>query len=395
MNSEGIFLLLSTLTLVAGLIITYWIHSRVSLDIVVSPAERPAGPLPLISVIVPARNEARNIRRCVQALLAQDYPRFELIVVEDRSTDDTPRILAELSTFQSQRGPAPFQVLAGSELPTGWAGKPHALTQGAAAAQGEWLCFIDADTFAGPHLLSAALASAQVHQAGLLTLLTSQELGTFWEKVILPVVFTALSFGFPARRVNDPTKPDAIANGQFILISRSVYEAVGGHAAVPGAIAEDKILAQRVKKAGFRLVVADGRALVQTRMYTSLPEIWEGWTKNIFLGMQDRLGLLLLGALTGLVGALLLPAWLLAALAWVSAGGGMAAWLVLAEAALLWLYLLGWRALAAQAFGIPLGYALTLPLGALVFTAMMFASAYNVLSGRGVSWKGRTYKLPK
>ncbi len=284
-----------------------------------------------------------------------------------------------------------LQIQQGTEPPPEWAGKPFALTQGADQATGEWLCFIDADTFCNPSCLASALACARDQQADLFSILTAQELGSFWEKTILPLVFTALSVGFPADKVNDPKQPQAIANGQFILIRRSVYQAIGGHRSVYDQIAEDKALAERVKHLGYRLIIADGRAVAHTRMYTNLSEIWEGWTKNIYLGMRDRLGLLLVGALVGLLGALLLPFWLLTGLAWLTASGLPAAWVVIGEACLVWVVLLWYRVRAARAFNISAAYALTLPLGALIFTAMMASSAYKVLSGQGVTWKGRTY----
>jgi chlorobactene glucosyltransferase len=378
----------STLLFLSGVVVTYLLHSRYRIKIVVPervellprPAER-------ISVIVPARNEARNIRRCILALLGQTYPNYEIIVVDDRSNDGTATILAELK----QDHPGHFQVVSGSDLPTGWAGKPHALHQGVQAANGDWLCFVDADTFAAPDLLAAAFITAQAQKADLFTLLTDQELGTFWEKVILPLVFTALSFGFPAEQVNDPHRPEAIANGQFILIRRSVYNAVGGHAAIRDRIAEDKALAQRVKQHGYRLIVADGRRVASTRMYTRFAEIWEGWTKNIFLGMRDRLGLLLFGAFVGLLAALLLPLWLVGGLYWFVSTGAASAALVASQALALWAYIIYWRIRASLAFHISPLYAFTVPLGALVFTATMFASAFKVLSGQGVTWKGRIY----
>lgn len=223
------FVFASSLLFLSGVVFIYLLHSRYQLKIVI-PAGVPAPPNPaeLISVIVPARNEARNIRRCVLALLTQTYPNYEIIVVDDRSSDETPLILASLQ----QEHPERMQVVAGGELPPGWAGKPHALYLGTRQARGDWLCFVDADTFATPDLLTAAFISAQAQQADLFTLLTDQELGSFWEKALLPLVFTALSFGFPAEQVNDPRRPQAIANGQFILIRRSVYTAVGGHTAI-------------------------------------------------------------------------------------------------------------------------------------------------------------------
>ncbi len=225
-------------------------------------------------------------------------------------------------------------------------------------------------------------------------MLTDQQLVTFWEKVLLPLVFTALSVGFSPRKVNDPKRRDAIANGQFLLFRREAYEAIGGHRAVASSIVEDRDLAQLVKGAGLRLVVADGRAVATTRMYTTFAEIWEGWTKNIFLGLSGNRRLALLGvfgALLSLMGALALPGWWITGLAWLINGGGASAALVLLQATTAWIYLLYWRVLTAQALQISALYALTFPIGSFIFAAMMFASTYKVLSGQGVTWKGRRY----
>lgn len=374
-----------------GLYVTWLVHSRGGLQIVVDPQSDslkdslPECP-PLISVIIPARNEGRNIRRCVQALIMQTYPNFKIIVVDDRSTDETPQILSELA-----KGDSHLQIIHGSEMPAGWAGKPHALIQGVAAAQGEWLCFVDADTFAIPDLLWSTYRLAINYGADMFSILTYQELGSFWERAILPLVFMGLSFGFPAERVNDPTKPDAISNGQFILIKRNVYDQIGGHTSVKDRVDEDKAIAILVKRAGYRLILADGREVARTRMYTSLPEMWEGWTKNIYLGLLDRLWLLLFGAFLGLMVSFMLPFWLLGGLVWLSYEGGITAAVVAGEAIVLWGFLLWKRLQACRAFGIPGGYAFTFPLGALIFTAMMLVSAFNVISGRGVIWKGRRY----
>ena len=381
----SIFVILSTLGLLFGLFLTYWLHSRVGISIRLTPSDPPAQ-APLLSIIVPARNEARNIQRCAAALLDQTYPAIELIVVDDRSTDGTSQILGQLqSQFSALR------IVSGTDLPPDWAGKPHALVQGVSAAVGEWLCFVDADTFAGSKLIASAFTAAQKYNADMFTVLTKQELGSFWEKVVLPLVFTGLSFGFPAEKVNDPNAPEAIANGQFILVKKEVYDQVGGHASVRDRIDEDKAFAEVVKRAGYRLILADGSELVSTRMYTSLPELWEGWTKNIFLGLRDRIGLLTFGAFVALLGAIALPLWLLVGLLWMHIGGGTPAAIVTIEAIIVWGYLLFQRARASQYFEISPWYALTLPLGAAIFAGMMFASAFNVITGRGVSWKGRVY----
>jgi chlorobactene glucosyltransferase len=383
-----IYIVLSSIFFLSGIAIITWMHSQYKLDVVVEPVD-PSDDAPLISVCVPARNEERNIGRCVKALLAQKYPNLEIIVLDDRSTDATPEILSELSASDSR-----IKVINGSNLPPGWAGKPYALTQASTFARGEWLCFVDADTFVAPEALAAVYAKAAETEADLFTIMTRQIMKTFWERTVLPLVMLALSVGFSPRKVNDPERVDAIANGQFIFIKSSVYEAVGGHETIKSSIVEDKDLAVLVKGKGYWLVVADGRQVASTRMYTSLAEMWEGWTKNIYLGLHDDRGLLLLGvfgAFLAFTAALLLPAWVIWGVFLAVTGSSPEGSVVLIEAILLWGYLLYWRVLASRGMDIPAWYALTLPVGAGVFAAMMVTSAWNVLSGRGVTWKGRTY----
>jgi chlorobactene glucosyltransferase len=370
-----------------GMVVTYWIHTRYYLDILVEPFD-PAANGPLISVCIPARNEANNIRLCVEAILAQTWPRLELIVVNDRSEDETPAILHELSADSRLR------VIQGSELPDGWAGKPHALVQAASAAHGDWLCFVDADTFLAPGALAGCYAKASATGADMFTMLTRQITGTFWEKVVMPLVMTALSVGFPPREVNDPRRRIAVANGQFIMIKRTVYDALGGHERVKDKIVEDKALAELVKWSGQRLVLADGRHVARTRMYTSFPQMWEGWTKNIYLGLREQPSLIFIGAFGGLLlvlSALFLPIWPMLGLLWYLYGGGWPAVAVIAMALLLWTSLLYARAAVAHAMGIARWYAFTLPLGAGIFATMMIVSAWKVVSGHGVTWRGRRY----
>jgi chlorobactene glucosyltransferase len=394
-----IYFYISTALFIGGLFIVTWLHNQYHLDIVVMPTPPPTN-APLISVCVPARNEERNIRRCVEAILAQDYPNFEVIVLEDRSTDRTGEILRALSmesdsSLSSLKERAPsFQIIRGSDLPKGWAGKPHALFQAAAVAHGAWLCFVDADTFLSPTTLSSCYAKAVETQADMFTIMTFQIMGSFWEKAVMPIVMTALSVGFSPRKVNDPNTKDAIANGQFILIKRSVYDAIGGHERIKDQIVEDKAISEQVKWNGYRLIVANGYSVAKTRMYTSLPEMWEGWTKNIYLGLSDRPALMWLGAfgaLILLVAALVLPIWPLLGIYWYLHGGDGPALVVIIQSVILWAVILYVRARVAIGMGISAWYALTLPLGAAVFAAMMFTSAWKVISGKGVAWKGRTY----
>jgi chlorobactene glucosyltransferase len=383
------YFILSTILFLAGIILIHWLHNQYHLDIVVERAAPPQD-APLISACIPARDEERNIRACVESMLAQDYPNLEVIVLDDRSTDATPEILRQLVAQNDK-----LKILNGSDLPEGWAGKPHALHQASASARGDWLCFVDADTVVTRECLSSCYAKALETDADMFTIMTFQVTGTFWERVVMPLVMTALSVGFSPRKVNDLKRKDAIANGQFILIKRSVYDAIGGHASVKDQIVEDKALSEQVKWNGYRLIVADGMKVARTRMYTSLPEMWEGWTKNIYLGLRDQPALLWLGvfgAFLALVAALFLPLWPLLGYLWFLNGGGWMAIAVVAQSLLLWLFLAYMRAKVAGKMEISSCYAWTTPLGAAVFAAMMFTSAWKVISGKGVTWKGRVYK---
>ncbi len=383
------YFITSTILFIAALVIIYWLHNQYQLDIIVTPAPPPVN-APLISICVPARNEENNIRKCVESALAQDYHNLEIIVLDDRSTDATPSVLKEIAARHSR-----LRVIRGVELLSGWAGKPHALYQAAQSARGEWLCFVDADTTLAPQALSSCYAKALDTQADLFTTMNEQILGSFWEKTVMPLVMTALSVGFSPRKVNDPNSRDAIANGQFILIKRKIYDAIGGHEKVKDQIVEDKAIAEQVKWNGHRLIVADGSRLISTRMYTSLPTMWEGWTKNIYLGLRDHSSLLWLGvfgALLALIAALFMPAWPLLGIWWYFNGGIWMSIGVIVEALIVWGALILARALVARGMNISAWYAWTTPLGAGIFAAMMLTSAWKVISGRGVTWKGRVYK---
>ncbi len=387
-----LFLIISTIFAIIALLITHWVHHQSQIDIVTTPAPPPLNG-PRISVIIPARNEEHNIKRCVEAVLAQDYPNFQVLVLDDRSSDTTPVILADLSKDESR-----LVILFGAELPEDWAGKPHALHQAASAATGEWLCFVDADTFLEPNALSAVLHAANKTSADLYSIMTLQLMETFWEKAIQPVVFTAISTGFSAHKVNNPKCHEAMSNGQFILIKRSVYDAVGGHEAIKNQIVEDKALAEQVKWAGYRIVLANGYRQAKTRMYTSFAAIWEGWTKNIYLGLKDNLSSILLGVFGAFIAVMLtifMPFWPLLGLVWALNGGGVPALLIFAEAVLVWGIIFYLRAEVAHAMRIPRWYGFTIPLGAAILAAMMFTSTWKNLTGKGIRWKGRTYDPKK
>ena len=353
------------------------------------------GEWPRVSIIVPARNEERNLPRLLPTLLRQHYPDYEVVVVDDQSEDATPRILGKWAQRHTL-----LKVVRGSDLPReeGWLGKPHAMHQGAQAATGEWLLFTDADTTHRPLALPSAMAYALAHGVDAFSILPATELGTAIERVVMPVAYEGINLLYPAGRVNDPDSKIAIANGQFILVKREVYDAVGGAARVKDKIAEDLEFAKAVKGDGFRLRIADGRHLMSVRMYTSFAEIWEGWSKNTVLSFRENpaQGLLSVMALfVSLVLPLILLRW--GRDTWREAGrsGDLGD-----RVAAGWLAALGMGAVGVPLayrrrvdilLGLPPGWTLTQPLGTLIFALIMLNSVIRLALGRGVTWKGRTY----
>ena len=229
---------------------------------------------PSISVIIPARNEEDNLATCLESLVGQSGVSVEIIVVNDHSTDRT-RAIAE--SFSQVR------VIEAGPLPVGWTGKNNAVATGARAAQGEWLLFTDADTVHLPGSLARALKEADENHADMLSYSPEQIAVTFWEMAILPVVFAELARQYPPSKVSDPESPIAAANGQYLLVRRDAYDAVGGHAAVADDILEDVALARAVKSSGRNLRFRYAADAVCTRMYRNYAQIREGWTKNLAL----------------------------------------------------------------------------------------------------------------
>jgi glycosyltransferase involved in cell wall biosynthesis len=234
----------------------------------------PATNLPVVSVIVPARNEEASLGACLESLVAQDGVPFEIIVADDGSTDRTREI--------AQSFPRVRLIDAGS-LPQGWTGKNNAMAAGSREAQGEWLLFTDADTVHRPGSLARALAEAGKHSAALLSYSPEQEVHGLWEKAVMPVIFAELAATYKPSQVSNPASPAAAANGQYLLISREAYDAVGGHAGVANSLLEDVALARAVKALGRRIFFRYGAGAVRTRMYRNFAQLREGWTKNLAL----------------------------------------------------------------------------------------------------------------
>lgn len=232
--------------------------------------------MPEISAIIPARNEEATIEAAVRSLAPQAEI-AEIIVVNDHSTDRTGEILERLT-----REVPKLRILSADELPDGWVGKNNAVWTGAQASKSEWMLFTDADTVHYADSAKRALTDAAASGAAIVSYSPEQVTGSLAEKALIPFIYCTLARKFDYARVNDPNLPDAAANGQFLLIRRDAYDAIGGHRAIAGEVLEDVALARRAKGAGYRLHFGSGEGIARTRMYRSFGAMWRGWTKNLY-----------------------------------------------------------------------------------------------------------------
>lgn len=345
-------------------------------------APRPTGPT--LSVIIPARNEAPNIERCVRSVLAAAYAPLEIIVVDDHSSDDTAEIVRRVAAAPDAR--RRVRLVQGVELPPGWFGKQWALVQGYRIATGDLLLFADADTKHEPELIARAVTALRTEHVDLVSVIPRQEMDTFWERLVQPHVFFALQARVGnLRHLNRTRTPwNAIANGQFILTTQVAYEAVGTHAAVRDSVADDVMLAQAYVRGGRDIFLVHAMEYMATRMYRSLSEIIGGWSKNLALGAP------LMAPPIAIVRRLIPYLMWLPVLAWI---GPPLAWLVgrwdftvIAMAASLGIWLEIYRREQA-----PWWYALLYPVGAGMVAYIMLRSAWR--GGRRVEWRGRLYKV--
>ncbi|HUP60325.1 MAG TPA: glycosyltransferase [Thermoanaerobaculia bacterium] len=266
----------------AWLILFTWLLAlgRTILNLLLVPRLRPRMPerTPLVSVIVPARNEERAVERTVRALLAQTYPALEVIVIDDRSTDATGEILARVAQEDSR-----LTILHGEETPAGWLGKPWALQQGSARARGELLLFIDADVIYEPDAIAAAVAHLEERDLPMITLLPRFEMHGFWEHIAMPNLAVFAFTMIPLWLVNHSRIPFlGIGAGTGNLMRRDDYVTVGGHEALKAAVVDDVALGSLFRRSGFRTEVVLADDFVSVRMYHGLGEIVRGFTKNMF-----------------------------------------------------------------------------------------------------------------
>jgi chlorobactene glucosyltransferase len=377
-------MLIYQVVVLLSLLVFFAILLRNLVDLPALPEDAPYSG-PFVSVLVPARNEALNIERCVRSLLQQDYLSFEIVVLDDASTDATPELLRTLVEESGER----LKVMTGAPLPDGWHGKAWACHQLSRQAKGELLLFTDADTMHDSRALRRSVAAMQSSRADMLSLTPHQELCSFWEELVVPLVYVILMCYLPLRLVRTSRNPAfCFANGQFILFQRALYDRINGHAAVRQSIAEDVWLCKAIKRAGGTVVAFNGSDAVSCRMYRSLGAIWEGFSKNLFAGLgYSSPGLFLLMALTLLF--YILP-YLFFSQALLSGEFSTAMfWLPLIQILLALLS----RLIIARLFRQSLPVAMLHLFSEIFLLAIALNSFWIIKFGKGAKWKGRTYNF--
>jgi chlorobactene glucosyltransferase len=353
--------------------------------------EWPEGqPAPFVQVIVPARNEEDNIGALIESLLQQRYPagRWRITLVDDGSVDATLQVANKTARDRPE-----YNALSAPTPPQGWTGKSNAMYAGylASPTEATWLLFVDADTRHSPLMLASVIQHAMQTHADLLSLVIDVKMESFWERVLVPQVgelYTLLVGTMD--HVNDGGRRGAAAaNGQFMLIKRWVFAELGALPSVRGDVAEDRALAQALKQHGFTVSLEYGRNLVSTRVYSSLRDMWNGYSKTLFWASGRDTGRAL-ATVAALSFYALMPPLLLALAIFRRDNGRRNS--ALAHAAMQMLPMLALRVRVCQHMGIPARYALTYPLGVAIGNGMLLASTFRVLSGKGVRWKGRTYR---
>ncbi|WP_337176546.1 glycosyltransferase [Paludisphaera sp.] len=341
---------------------------------------------PLVSAIIPAKDEEATLDECLAATRAQDYPNLEILVVDDRSLDRT----AEIARRHAAEDPR-VRVVQNDRLPPGWTGKTYVLHRHSGLARGEWLWFLDADVAPGPAFLPVMLEYARENNAELASVLPELRCETFWEQVVQPLAGVVLMQSFRPNQVNDDAHPRAFANGQSILVTRKAYDAVGGHRSVRDRFVEDIGLAQKVKGQGMPIRLGVTRGLISCRMYASLGQLVRGWSRILFDALDRKPWRLILKLLDPIIFSQSGHVVLVVALAMLATGrGGPFAWWLLGMS-------LVHHALMYAVFrlvydvSVPRSkYVATFPLGNLVTDWILIRAIWMCFTGK-VAWRGTSY----
>lgn len=340
-----------------------------------------------VSILIPAKDEAARIGDCLRSALAQDYTDFEVIAVDDRSDDGTGAAMDEVAQTDPR---LKIIHLAGGDLPEGWTGKCNALHRASLVASGQWLLLVDSDVILRPHALSTVVAVAAGRHYGLLSIFPSLECHGFLEQLVIPLAGAALMILHLVALTNTDWRPDAFANGQFLLIRRDVYDAIGGHQAVRMQFCEDIEIARLVKARQLRPRICWGTQLASVRMYSSMATIRRGWARIFYAAGRGRPWRSITGILAVIFCGLSVyfaAAWGILSL-WRPAGWLAPVWLI--AAALHFLIMTTLLAMAYRSTGNPRSRALGFPIAGILLITVFVKSIRLCLTGR-LEWRGTQY----
>ena len=336
---------------------------------------------PLISIVVPARNESRILSQTMEALAALDYPNYEVLIIDDHSEDNTYQLAAKFAENHPN-----FRPMKAAELPEGWRGKSWALQQAVSFAQGNWMLFTDADIHLHPLALRKALAHAQKEKLDLLSVLPHLDCVTFWDRTILPSFAIILNIIKPLHESNNPESRIAIASGGFILIKSMVFRHLGGYESISEAIAEDVKLAELFKYSGYKIKTVLTRSpMVRTRMYENFRGLWEGLTRHAFEGSGYNPVKTTLAVCAGYF-FMVAPA-ILFVLGLIQHN-----WKLVSFCAFPVITMIGNQIQVNRFWKIPAYYFLSFPIAVSIYGLMMLHSMISYYFHGGNLWKGRRYR---
>ena len=371
---------LTTLAILSVLTVRLWSNLRF-LHWASRPAPGPSVPHPRVSVLIPARNEAASITLCVDSLLRQNYPNAEIIVLDDHSTDGT----GELLDAMTRRDPRLKVIHAADDLPAGWNGKSYACQRLAEQATGDWLLFTDADTEHRPGSIARGMDRASMLNVDLLSVSPYQRAESWSERLVVSFIVDFLPLiGLDFRAIWRGEENHVAANGQYLLVRASSYRATGGHRAIATARVDDFALAKRFRMSGHTIAFLNGTDMLRCRMYHGAGEVWNGFLKNVLLGLETS-------------SLEQRPKWFALPFAWGYACLFFLPYyhFVFTRQRKLALVEIGWLAALRGMAGLflkrPVMEVLTIPAGALSVMALGLVALYRRWRGQKIAWKGRLY----
>jgi chlorobactene glucosyltransferase len=338
---------------------------------------------PLISILIPARNEEDNIKRCINSLLKQDYDNFEILVLDDNSTDNTAKIVNELIEKDSR-----IRLYSGKPLPRGWLGKSYACQQLANYAKGQYFLFVDADTLHFPTSISSSVACLLKYKVDALSVFAKQIIVSFSERMVVPfgnfmiLAFMPLALIRRSRRALFCT-----AIGQFMLFKKEVYETIGGHESIKGEMLEDVIISKHVKKSGYKFMIFDGRSNLYCRMYHNFSEVVSGYSKILFASFDYSVMMLFISIT--LMAAIYITPFVMLPLGIIFDWHQIYVNIIFLQI----IFILVTRIIISIRYKMKVVDLFLYPLSVIYLLSMAVNSVLQYKFNIGVCWKGRTYNV--